>query len=136
MQVFLQDGKINFRLGGRKGKSKTLTISNLMKEYFNGVKCHHCDNMVTKKYSKVCNKCRRDIARKTERKWQLNNPDKINKYHKKKVENLPKHYVANLLGLKSNEITDELYIHHRKLMMIKREIAETHNIPIQSFSHI
>lgn len=131
-----KDGKVNFQIGGRNGQQKTLTISKLMKEYFSGVKCHRCDSMITKKYSKVCNNCAVKTLRKAAKEWKLSNSDKIEKYRKNKIDELPKHYVASLLGLKSHEITDELYNHHRNLMMMKREICRDHGIVVQKLTRL
>jgi hypothetical protein len=51
-----KNGKVCFSLGAR-GKQKTVTISRLMKKHFNGVKCHHCENMVIEPYFKRCKQC-------------------------------------------------------------------------------
>lgn len=123
-----KDGKVNYQIGGRKGQQKTLTISKLMKEYYNGVKCHRCDNMITKKYFQVCNNCRTKIIKEADEKWKLINIDKCQKYRKDKIENLPKSYIARLLGLKSYELTDELYADCKATLIVKRIIAKKLNI--------
>jgi hypothetical protein len=107
-----KDGKINFRVGGRNGQSKVLTISKLMKEYYNGVKCHRCDNMITKKYSKVFNNCATEIIKKAE---------------KNRIHTLSKSYVANLVGFKVSEFTDELYENYKAILLVKRKLAEKLN---------
>jgi hypothetical protein len=126
-----KNGKVNINIGGRKGIQKVLTVSKLMKEYYNGVKCHHCNNLITKKYFKVCDDCKKEILSKAGKEWKLANSDRIVKYQKNKVEKLPKHYVASLLGLKPHELTNDLYHHHRNLMMFKREICKNHDIKMQ-----
>ncbi len=126
-----KSGKVNINIGGRKGIQKVLTISKLMKEYYNGVKCHHCNSLITKKYFKVCDDCKKEILSKAAKEWKLANSDKIEKYRKRRIKQLPKHYVASLLGLKAHELTNDLYHHHRNLMIFKREICEDYNIKMQ-----
>ena len=122
-----KDGKVTFRIGGRKGQSKIVTISILMKKYYNGVKCHRCDNMITKKYHKVCNNCKAKITEETSKKWKLSNLDKCEKYKKDRVDKIPKNYIASLLGLKLHEITDEFYENYKATLLVKRKLAEKLN---------
>lgn len=123
-----KNGKVNYKIGGRKGVEKTVTISNLMKEYFNGVKCHRCDNMITKKYSQVCNDCATKIIEEAAKKWRLDNPDKRDQYKKERIDKLSKSYIAGLLHLKSHELTDELYINFKATLLVKRKLSEKLNI--------
>ncbi len=122
-----KDGKVNYQIGGRKGQSKTLVISKLMKEYYKGVKCHRCDNMITKKYSQVCNNCATKIIEDAVKKWRLNNPDKCEKYKRERVDELSKSYIAGLLHLKSHELTDELYLNFKATLLVKRKLSEKLN---------
>ena len=135
-----KNGKVSVTLGARKHQ-KTFTITKLLKEYFNGVRCWHCDNLVTKIYAKVCNDCHiKDREKNSSKVYRLDNPEKYKEYdkkwNKKVIEELPKHYIANLLKLKVEDLSDEIYKHHRNLLLYKRDICKENNIPIQKLSNI
>jgi hypothetical protein len=130
-----KNGKVSLSMGARR-LQKTCTITRLLKEYFEGVKCHHCDNLVKKPYSKVCDICYK-IQRKRNSTPELRKrypektkiKDAIN--GKKRIENMPKNYVASILGMSSNVLSNELYEQHRATLLVKRLLAQKLNCSIQ-----
>ena len=54
------------------------------------------------------------------------------KSNNKAVLNINKWYVASKLNIRVAELTDELYEHHKKTLLLKREIAKKLNVKTQS----
>jgi hypothetical protein len=68
---------------------------------------------------------------------QLVKQDKNSKINMRKrfsryKEELSKAYIANLLSIKVKQLSNELYEHHKNLVLFKRQIAKEHNIKISS----
>lgn len=76
----------------------------------------------------------RDRENAALRKYRQDNPDIVRKATKKRVDSLTKSYVATLLGVTVNELSDELYNHHKQLILFKRNVAKEQNISIYSLS--
>jgi hypothetical protein len=96
---------------------KRFTLSLLMKQYYDGVECEHCENKVTLKYKRICENCELTINTRAK---------------KNSIKKVSKWYVAKLLDISIKELTEELYNHHKKLILFKRQLAHTHNISINS----
>ena len=123
------------------------TIS-LLYTYFNYYVCKQCNKKVYEKPSKrVCKTCikhnrkvafnnrlllNKQVFLDKRKEHRSKNPDKYKEFYKKIVENVPKHYVANNLGLKTSELSDDLYKHVKQTLFFKRQLSKEHGIPIRS----
>ncbi len=107
--------------------------------HVNVILCENC-----KEYSKT-------IAHEKHKNWLKNNLHKKSDYDKKwknkdlenykksvkksrvtQRNNLTKAYVAFALGLTVETLPEELYQHHKQLILLKRKIAEENNLNINS----
>ncbi len=102
------------------GKPKRLSISKLLFVYFGYAICNQCNNNFIPDISPVkCNNCRKENKRIS-----------ANNYGCKSTKELTTTYIANALKISINELTPELYKHHKSLIELKRKIAEENNITI------
>ena len=96
---------------------KRFTLSLLMKQYYDGVECKHCENKITLKNKQICENCYLTIDARA---------------RKNSIKKVSKWYVASKLKIFVNELDEELYNHCKKLTLFKRQLAHTHNISINS----
>lgn len=130
-----KNGKVTLSMGAKK-LQKTCTITKLLKEYFEGVKCHHCNSLVTKIYSKVCNSCyegqrKKNSSTELRKRYPEKTKIKDSIQGRKRVENIPKDYIAGILNIPSSLLTDELYEQHKATLSVKRLLAQRLNCSIQ-----
>lgn len=60
----------------------------------------------------------------------INRKRVVKKYLKKQVVNISRSYIANLLKIPIDLLDENLYEHHKKLLLLKREVANENNIPV------
>ena len=117
-------------------KGKMYTKNALLITYFGFKKCYTCETAVKNILHSYCKDCIKIRDKESTKKYRKNNPIKVKeqakKGHLKDRDTVNKAYVACLLSLPVSLITDELYNHHRNLVLYKREIAKNHNIHISS----
>jgi Zn finger protein HypA/HybF involved in hydrogenase expression len=102
------------------GKPKSFTPNKLLKMYFNYCFCQQCNNKFIPDISPVkCNNCRKENKRVS-----------ANNYSYKSAKELTPTYIASALKISINELTSELYEHHKSLIELKRKIAKENNITI------
>jgi hypothetical protein len=99
---------------------KRFSVPLLLKQYYNGIKCKYCENKVIDKYKTICKDCNLLINKKST---------------KKAIEKLNKWYIAKTLNINVKNLNEELYIHHKNVILLKRKLAKTHNISILSLNH-
>jgi hypothetical protein len=109
-----------FNKHNRKGN--TFTYRSLMFKYFT-ITCEtlNCNTLLMSVKHHYCNEC----AQK-----RLNIINK--KYNDRLTKTLTKEYIANQLNIKTKEISNFLYQHHRNTILFKRKLAKKHNISINS----
>jgi hypothetical protein len=109
-----------------------------------------------------CNKCKKNARKKTcdlyynnnkeklktiSTNWRNNNREKFNKTarksqtkHKDKIlaarradtKKVSRNYVAGVLRITVSNLSDEMYVHHKNLILLKRKIAKENNLNINS----
>jgi hypothetical protein len=130
---------------------KQRNVKSLLFVYFGYVFCKQCGckstNYLNKNLCKTCirkNKNARkrqfflknlDEYKKRRREYRKKNPEAYaemaRKAAKKRSSNLVKNYVASSLNLSVKDLSDELYEHHKKLILFKRQVAKDLNINIE-----
>lgn len=65
---------------------------------------------------------------KQDKNSKINIKKRFNKYR----EEVSKIYIANLLSIKVKQLSNELYEHHKNLILLKRQISKEHNIKINT----
>lgn len=55
---------------------------------------------------------------------------------KRNIKNLTRKYVAFLLGLTIKTMPEELYLHHKNLILLKRQISKEHDIHISTLNYL
>lgn len=55
---------------------------------------------------------------------------------KRNIKNITKKYVASLLGLTVKTMPEELYLQHRDLILLKRQVSKDHNIHISTLNYL
>jgi hypothetical protein len=114
------------------------------------------ENIVSQKCS-LCLKPRSKQSKESKQQWRDNNPEKVldirkrsylkhkenykEKYaskrkqlKQKEVKEISKSYVATKLKISVEDLSDELYKHHKNLILFKRYISITHNVNISSLN--
>ena len=110
--------------------------------------------------SQKCRLCRKPSPKQSKesvQKWKDNNPEKVldmrrrsylkhkehykekyafkrKEYKQKEVKEISKLYIASKLKISVKDLSDELYEHHKNLILFKRHISITHNININSLN--
>jgi hypothetical protein len=117
-------------------KGKMYSKNALLITHFGFKKCYTCEAAVKNILHSYCKDCIRIRDLEATRNYRKNNPIKVKEQTKKTYlknkDIVPKGYIASLLALPVNLVTDELYNHHRNLILYKREIAKKHNIHMSS----
>jgi hypothetical protein len=122
-----------FVLNGKRYGNNKLLI-----DYYGFKPCKNseCSNPVTQLFYLYCNDCKNLQHQKVIKRCRTKNPEKtiINrkKHYEKSKSTMPKHSIAGLLRISVNDLSDELYEHHRNLILLKRKIAKEHNLNISS----
>jgi len=117
---------------------KQYSRNKLLIEYFGKKPCANpkCCNAVTKLLYSYCEGCQLENDKRTRKKYRKSNSKKLiikrKEQYVKDQALLPKHSIAGLLKIPVNELPDELYEHHRNLILLKRKIAKEHNLNISS----
>jgi hypothetical protein len=142
--TYHQKRDIEIKLTGNKAcikvNNKWTTVSTrvLLIKYFNTIHCKTCSTTITTARNKYCKECARKRKSKRSTKWKDNNHDRCMELSKEQqqrdTKSITKGYVSNLLRLNCAEITDELYNHHRNLLLLKRHISKENNIHINTFN--
>jgi hypothetical protein len=136
-----------------EGKKTSVSTIQLLIEYFNFHYCKKCNSKIYKYFKipkRVCDSCitekryakikERHLAdpekyKQIKRKYREANPEKYAEYARrtgeKMKDNLNRCYIASCLNISVKELTEELYEHHKKLIMFKRQVAQEHNINIE-----
>jgi hypothetical protein len=132
-------------------KKKVVYGRKLIFEYFNISICKKCNLNVNYYLQKnICKKCISKSRSIREKKYRIlfpekisarrklqrqNNPELYKMLSKKSGEkakiNLTKTYIAGALKIFVKDLPDELYEHHKNLIIFKRKIAKEHNINIE-----
>ena len=130
---------------------KQQNVKKLLFAYFGYVFCKQCSckstNYLNKNLCKTCirkNKNARDRQlvlknldeyKKRRKEYRKKNPEAYaemaRKAAKKRSGSLVKNYVASSLNLNVKDLSDELYEHHKKLILFKRKVAKEFNINIE-----
>jgi len=111
------------------GINKSLSINTLLFDYFGFKYCKTCGNKMYNKVNIHCDKCHKE----TRRRYNQKTSKKKQAWAKKNgVDVISRNYVAPLLGLKMEDLTDEIYYNYKELLAFKRQVAQTHNISINS----
>jgi hypothetical protein len=140
----------NVNINTKNGK-KTVSPKKLLFEYFKYSICKKCNSKVEQDLLKsVCKNCIRLNKNKYNRERAALNPEKIKeqrkrwkdnnieayrsmskKASKKAMINVTRNYIAQTLNIFVKDLSDDLYSHHRKLILLKRQIAEDQKINIE-----
>lgn len=137
-----------------EGVQKGFSVKVLLFEYFQISICKKCNSKVNCLLKKeICKNCRKlkekkrkqlfsqvpenIIKRKIYRKKYIKlNYEKNKKYQrdsaKRKTQKITKAYIAGLLKISVSEVSDEIYNHHKELILLKRKIAKENNLNINS----
>lgn len=111
------------------GINKSMSINTLLFEYFGFKYCKTCGNKMYNKVNIHCDECHKEKVRKYNQKTSK----KKQAWAKKNgIEVISRNYVAPLLGLKMEDLTDDIYHKYKELLIFKRQVAQTHNISINS----
>jgi hypothetical protein len=114
----------------------------LLAKYFGFRYCKKCTNKFIEENIKCthCNDCKRNTINAHSKKWAEMYPDKKKKSSiksSKKIRNImTKSYISSRLNIKVIELTEEMYIHHKKTILFQRQLAKTHNISIYSLNSL
>ena len=134
------------------GKTFNFFKNALLAKYFSFIICPSCNNKVrVSSHIRVCKTCVKENETKTRLNWRKNNKEKILISTRKSAnKNYPKYkdkiisrakegrrsiikaYVASKLQIPVAELPDELYVHYRNLLLLKRKIAKKHNLPVHT----
>lgn len=107
---------------GKSSKTKSRTINSLLRAHFGTCICVSCNTLFEVQSNEYrCNDCK-----------LIHHINSSTKRKKRHSEELPKHKVATLLRINTNEVTDEIYEIYTKTLKFKREVAKEHNINIHS----
>ena len=105
-------------------KNTKLTLGHkfIMFKYF-GVKCKikKCNNKISSLLRKKCDDCA--YKHKTILQKKLN---------QEAIINVNKAYIASNLKISVKDLSNKMYNHHKQLTLFKRQLAQTHNISINS----
>lgn len=144
----LKDTRVNITI---KNVRKSVSVKKLLFEYFKYSVCKECDTKVEKYLKKnICKTCIRlkrnkytkeknyadpEIFKEKRKIWRNNNVEGYRSMAEKASEkakiNLTRSYIAHTLNLSVKDLPDDLYCHHRKLILFKRQIAEEQKINIE-----
>jgi len=107
------------------------SMNTLLMDTFGYHICNKCTSkFIPNKSSRKCDECKRQTLCDNVKRYNKNHPNHVKSVTKFKVDTITKSYVAHILGLKIHQVTDELYTHHRNILLFKRNVAKEHNISI------
>lgn len=113
--------------------NKTYSIKYLMAFYFNIINPYGIDVPLIHKDNNILNCAASNLYyRKPKEKTPVEYYHQNSEKYKQTRINMPRCYIASTLNIFVNELSEELYNHHKKLILFKRQIAKKHNISIQS----
>lgn len=130
--------------------NKNITIKQLLFKYFNYCICKKCNFKIKENLPQgICSNCLKLNIKESKKKyflkntektykkakiWRDNNPERIKLLRKKTTQKqmltISKNYIAHSLKISVKDLTDDLYHHHRDLILLKRNVAKNHNISI------
>jgi len=109
-----------FNIHNKKGN--TFSHRSIMFKYFTVLcKTKECKNAILSLKHKYCIHC-----------GEIQLTTVIKQRNDAETKNLTKTYVSNQLGIKTKNMPDSLYYHHRNTILFKRQLAKTHNVSINS----
>ena len=116
-------------------KIRRKSINSLLFEHFGYKICNQCSSKFIPNISPVkCDNCRKTnkkvSANKYAKEWYKNNTELAKQIARNNNKKVTKTYVAQILDIKSSNLTDELYNDYRNLILLKRRIAKENNISI------
>jgi hypothetical protein len=115
---------------------KEFSLSKLLIDNFGWKKCSvpDCENKVIQIRQIKCNDCLKKARRVSRVKYVKDHPEEISAYSKfiskKNTELLTKKYIAQLLKIPEQLLTEEIYNDHKKLLLFKREVVKEKKIHI------
>jgi hypothetical protein len=131
------------------GVNKSFSCVQLVYDYFGFFECKTCKSRTAHSCKRICKECSiknkknyrklhpvNPINQKVNnKKYRLNNPEKVKEAAKKagmlSSLNITRNHVAQCLNLTVGELTDELYNHHKNVLIFKRQVAKENNINIE-----
>ena len=84
------------------------------------------------KFIEGTNENRLSAALKYAKEWAKANPNLITSNSGIRSREIHKSYVAAILGLKMDELPNDVYQNYRNRLLFKRKVAKEHNINIHS----
>ena len=109
---------------GKSSKTISRTINSLLRTHFGTCVCISCNTLFEVQSNEYrCNNCK-----------LIHHNSSSTKRRKRHSEELPKHKVAALLRISTDEVTDEIHEIYSKTLKFKREVAKEHNINIHSIT--
>ena len=107
------------------GKDTSRSANSLLRDIFGFAICNRCKNKFTpNKSPEKCDSCKKELACQATKNWTINHPEKHQDRQMNRIINPSRTYVSHLLGLKTSQLTDELYELHKKTLLLKREICQ------------
>jgi hypothetical protein len=100
-------------------KNISYSIRKLLIKYHNNVKCKLCNNIITNYKEFICRECDKAQHRKDS---------------KKNTARLTPSYIASLLRIKVKDLSEELYLHHKNQILLRRQLCKNHNISINTIN--
>jgi hypothetical protein len=109
----------------------------LMIKYFGIKSCRNpnCSNLLIKLRAMYCSDCKKLSRDNFNERYKEKRKLAAIKKLEKGIQLVTKKYVAGLLKIKMSELPDELYEHHRNLLLFKRKLSKEFNVSIYKFNN-
>ena len=112
---------------GIKSSLSLHSTNRLLLKYFGYIICKYCNQkkqiIHSKDKCKTCYKKEDKIFGKSPKKREYSK-----RYSKNKTKDISKQYTCQILGIKTSELTEELYQLHKSTLKLKREICQKNSI--------